>query len=61
MLLTTFLKTFGVKLKNNRCELEVKDLPDIEEAKRLWMSGKSAKEIIQAHKDKKSKKKINNR
>jgi hypothetical protein len=36
-----------VKLKDGQVVLQTRDLPDLAEAKRLWMSGKSAQYILE--------------
>ena len=45
----------GFRIKHGRCELDVKELPDLDEAKRLWMEGKSAQYILEQTKRKAKK------
>ena len=48
-------KKLGVAIRNGKCELVTKEVPDLDEAKRLWREGKSAQYIIEQHKRKKPK------
>lgn len=44
-----------MKIKNGRCLLVPKEVPDLDEAKRLWREGKSAQFIFEEHKRKRKK------
>ena len=37
----------SVRIKDGRCEVVAKVVPDLDEAKRLWMEGKSAQWIME--------------
>ena len=45
-------KKLSFRIKHGRCELEAKEVPDLDEAKRLWLEGKSAQWILEQAKRK---------
>jgi hypothetical protein len=45
----------GVKIVHGKVELKTHEVPDLEEAKKLWMQGKSAQYILEEAKKKKKK------
>jgi hypothetical protein len=46
----------GVKIVHGKVELKTHEIPDLDEAKRLWMAGKSAQYIFEQAKKKKKNK-----
>jgi hypothetical protein len=46
----------GVKIVHGKVELRTHEIPDLEEAKRMWMQGKSAQYIFEQAKKKAKKK-----
>ena len=45
----------GVKIVHGKVELQTREVPDLDEAKRLWMEGKSAQHILEEAKRKRKK------
>ena len=43
----------SVRIKKGRFVLVSRDMPDLEEAKRMWREGKSAQQILEEHKKRK--------
>lgn len=46
----------GVKIVRGRVEIATREVPDLDEAKRMWMQGKSAQHILEEAKRKPKKK-----
>ena len=45
----------GVKIVRGQVELQAREVPDLDEAKKLWMAGKSAQFIIEQAKKKRKR------